>query len=444
MFATAAAMVLWDQGLLDLDEPLTTYIPEFKMQDERYKQITPRMLMNHSSGLYGTTGRNGFLFDDPDPQVHDEVLPNLASQRLKADPGEFSVYCNDGFTLLEILVERISGMSFSEFLAEHFARPLGLANTKTPCDDLDRKERVVKNTVPFYAGSTPTETLMLLGSGGLYSTAEDLCRFGRVLMGKHPEILSEEAALLMRNEEYKRGWWVEAEGGRYIGGYGLGWDNVHCYPFYEYGLQALAKGGDTQLFHSSLVVIPELDLAMAVASSGGRSYFDYAFAASILQEYLLQKGAIAELLPSRPIVPPVKAAMPTELGAFSGLYVSIADTHWVTVEDGVLTISPLDGQPEAQWVYVGEEGFKNESGDTALTFTVQGDDRTYIKSSRLISIPGVGQVPHVDLQYQRVEPVPLAEEVLAAWQARAGKAYLVVTEKATSQAYCSLTSLNRN
>lgn len=61
MFATAAAMVLWDQGLLDLDKPLTTYIPEFKMADERYREITPRMLMNHASGLYGTSLANACL-----------------------------------------------------------------------------------------------------------------------------------------------------------------------------------------------------------------------------------------------------------------------------------------------------------------------------------------------------------------------------------------------
>jgi CubicO group peptidase (beta-lactamase class C family) len=41
MFATAAAMSLWDQGLIDLDKPLTTYIPEFRMADERYMRLPP-------------------------------------------------------------------------------------------------------------------------------------------------------------------------------------------------------------------------------------------------------------------------------------------------------------------------------------------------------------------------------------------------------------------
>ncbi|HPB88133.1 MAG TPA: serine hydrolase domain-containing protein, partial [Thermotogota bacterium] len=99
MFVTAATMMLADKGLLDIDTPLTVYIPEFQMADERYKEITPRMLMNHSSGIYGSSFSNSFLFDDPDKTAHDTLLARLASQGLKADPGEMCDYCNDGFSL---------------------------------------------------------------------------------------------------------------------------------------------------------------------------------------------------------------------------------------------------------------------------------------------------------------------------------------------------------
>src|SRR5690606_5111880 len=116
MIVAAATMQLVDAKLVDLDEPLTTYINDFKMADERYRQITPRMLLNHSSGLYGTHYENSMLFDDNDTQSHDELLRKLRSEHLKSDPGAYSVYCNDGFTLLEILVERVSGMSYTDYL----------------------------------------------------------------------------------------------------------------------------------------------------------------------------------------------------------------------------------------------------------------------------------------------------------------------------------------
>lgn len=54
MFTATAVMMLLDQGKLDLDEPVTTFIREFKMADPRYKEITVRMLLNHSSGFLGS------------------------------------------------------------------------------------------------------------------------------------------------------------------------------------------------------------------------------------------------------------------------------------------------------------------------------------------------------------------------------------------------------
>ena len=116
VFGAVAVMKLVDEGKIDLDTPLVQYITDFKMKDERYKHITPRMLLNHSSGLRGTRSPNDSLFEDNDPYAHDTILQTLSDQTLKSDPGAFSVYCNSGFTLAEILVERVSNMSFTTFV----------------------------------------------------------------------------------------------------------------------------------------------------------------------------------------------------------------------------------------------------------------------------------------------------------------------------------------
>ena len=434
MFSTAAAMSLWDQGLIDLDKPLTTYIPEFRMADERYKEITPRMLMNHSSGLYGSSLANAFLFDDNDTLAHDTLLAKLAKQRLRAAPGKISEYCNDGFSLLEILIERVSGMPYTDFLAEHFTKPLGLENTKTPQDAFDKANRLVKVYVPFYEALLPNDTVNALGTGGLYSTAEDLCRFAPVLMGKRPEMLSEQAALLMQNEEYKKGIWVDAEGDNLLG-YGLGWDTVHSFPFGDYGIQAMTKGGDTQLFHSSLVTIPELDIAMAVVSAGGSSSIDYAFAASALQELLLEKGIIRQITPQRALAAPVKADMPKELEAYSGLYANALSEINITVKDGTLTSTPLDGSEGSQYVYTGDQVFQSEDGSKSFKFTRQKDGNLYLEKSLYAVLPGVGTLDATMFDCQKIEPNPLSKTVLGAWSARAEKKYYVVSEKPTSQAY---------
>lgn len=96
------------------------------------------MLMNHSLGLYGSHYGNSFLFDDNETKNHDELLVKLQSENLKSNPGEFSVYCNNGFQLLEILIERVSGLSYSEFLETCISKPLHLTSTKTPRDSFDR------------------------------------------------------------------------------------------------------------------------------------------------------------------------------------------------------------------------------------------------------------------------------------------------------------------
>ena len=166
MFATTAIMMLSDEGKIDLDQPVLTYVPEFKMADERYKQITVRMLLNHSSGIYGSTFQNAFLFDYPSTLSHDNLLSNLETQGLKAAPGEFSVYCNDGFTLAELIVERISGMSFTDYIKQNITEPLKMTNTFTPQSDFD-KNRLVRT----YVGNqeTPVDTINVIGSGGIFN-----------------------------------------------------------------------------------------------------------------------------------------------------------------------------------------------------------------------------------------------------------------------------------
>ena len=99
VYVTAAVMQLVDQGKVDLDAPVIDYIDDFKMADERYKDITVRMLMNHSSGLMGTVLKDDTLINDNVLDREKLMLTNLATQHLKADPGAYSSYCNDGFDL---------------------------------------------------------------------------------------------------------------------------------------------------------------------------------------------------------------------------------------------------------------------------------------------------------------------------------------------------------
>lgn len=286
-------MQLVEQGKVNLDSPVVSYIPEFVMADSRYKDITVRMLLNHSSGLMGSTLSNALLFNDGDFTTYQNFLNILKNSRLKANPGEFSVYCNDGFTLAEILIEKVSNMSFTEYIKHNISAPLNLYNTKTPVDSFS-KHRLVKTYLPNVKYNLPTDTFNMIGTGGIYSTAENLCVFSTIFMNNSSSsVLTRDSAKTMENTEYLRGLWPEEELSSLS--YGLGWDTVDTYPFNQYGIKALSKGGDTTVFHGNLTVLPEENMAIAVLSSGGSSAYDQLVANEILLTALEAKGRIKEI-----------------------------------------------------------------------------------------------------------------------------------------------------
>ena len=125
MFAAVAVMQLVDLGLVDLDKPLVKYLPSFRMADPRSDKITVRMLLNHTSGIPGTRYTSAETTVAV-PGYAQAVLASLADQRLKADPGAFAVYCNDGWTLCDPLVAAVTKMSYVDWVKQKIFAPLGM------------------------------------------------------------------------------------------------------------------------------------------------------------------------------------------------------------------------------------------------------------------------------------------------------------------------------
>ncbi|PFZ05292.1 serine hydrolase [Bacillus pseudomycoides] len=430
MYAAAAVMKLVDEGKVDLDAPVVHYVPDFKMKDERYKHITPRMLLNHSSGLQGSTLSNAFLFNDNDTYAHDVLLRQLSNQSLKADPGAFSVYCNDGFTLAEILVERVSDMSFTEFLHQRFTEPLKLNHTKTPQDKW-KDEKRAGLYFPAYQGQLPIESVNVIGSGGISSTAEDMVRFSQLFMGQGKGILSDKAVKAMEQEEYKKGMWP-GDGDNSFN-YGLGWDSVKLYPFSEYGIKGLAKGGDTALQHAILVVLPEQKMAAAVLSSGGRSSTNQLLATELLLAALKEKGTIKDIKPNKSFGKPVKAKMPQDVAKKSGFYGN-SESHFKIeiTKNGELF---LPSNREEKYVYTANGSFINEKGTSKLNFVTEKNGRTYLRESTYKSTPGLGQDVMTHYLAEKLEDNVLSKKTAAAWAKREGVKFYLVNEKFSSIEY---------
>jgi len=441
MFTTVAIMLLVDQNKLDLDEPVTTYVPDFVMEDMRYKDITIRMLLNHSSGLMGSTFTNSFLFDDSNTYNHDNLLKMLAKQKLKADPGAFSVYCNDGFSLAELVVERVSGLTFSEFIRINITKPLNLRNTFTPQDDFDRN--LMAKT--FIRGNeTPPENVNVIGTGGIYSTALELCLFGQIFMensnnDKAKDFLSTNSIETLMEKEYLRGMWPEQKDNSF--NYGLGWDSVELYPFNRYEIQAIAKGGDTYLYHSSLIVIPKQNIVFAAVMSGGSSIIGEIMGISLLQQVLLASKKIKKILPydqnESTVVP-----MPSELIDYSGIYAENNYVKKIEIEqNGTLNLTILTADlPVETYHYYSSGEFMNEDKSKALSFVKEENGEIYLRIIQTLTLPGVGKTVITEYDSVKILPNLVDINIQQTWDNRSGT-YYILNEISSGLAYFNLTGV---
>lgn len=436
IYTTVAVMKLAEAGKINLDTPVTTYLKDFKMADPRYTKITVRMLLNHSSGLAGTSSTNAFLFNDDDQQAADELLERLSTQKLKAEPGAFSAYCNDGFTMAQLIVEAVSGKDFMDYVRAEILSPLELKNTYAPQDEFSRDR-----LAPTYASAEdtrelPAETLGIVGTGGLYATAADLAAFGSALTGT--ALLSEKSTAAMAAPEYDRGIWPDEPLG--LVSYGLGWDAVEFAPFTQNGIQCLVKGGDTLRYHAALLVLPEYKMAAAVVSSGGVSVYNELAAAQLLVNALKERGVkLDETAPALPAAAP--AAMPPALTKESGYYGAATQQVKLTVSaDGKLTLHQmaLADVPDQTLSYYSDGSFRDENNVAAVKLVRESNGYTYLYQRSYAPLPGLGVLPTSDYLLVKMPDNSVSAKTQAAWDALMSMNAVPLAEKYTSQLYLAL------
>jgi len=257
VYCAAAVMKLVDEGKVDLDAPVVSYLPEFKMEDERYKDITVRMLLDHSSGIPGTSYTIGLSYNKYDTRMYEKVYDSFAKSSLKADPGKFSVYCNDGFMLAEMLVAKVSGKSYSEYMQENIFTPIGAASSGFSDREFAPGSYAVQ-------GTRPHEFPNVMGAGGVSTNITDLCRFGQVFLNQEQGIFSEESFDELKSSQGK----TFTPEDNFSVNYGLGWDSVdNKFEKYDFGKGVLAKSGGTNQFSSQLYVIPQYNMVCAISAT---------------------------------------------------------------------------------------------------------------------------------------------------------------------------------
>lgn len=259
IFTTVALLILIEQGKCSLDQPVYTLLEDFTMQDERYKQITIRMLLTHCAGFYGNTPIGKYTLSTNRDYL-EQVLSFMQESELKDEPGKFSVYCNDGFAVAEALIEKLSQMSYGEFIDEVILTPCNMKHTEFPDHEI-REGRIVYAKTD-YNTDYPQEYVNGIGSGGIYSTAEDLCLFMDALQGNR--LLSEASRKQMNALQIPLKMELEKLS---LDHYGLGWDSVDLNTAAQFNLKAMAKSGSTYGFGSYVINCPVEHISASIVMS---------------------------------------------------------------------------------------------------------------------------------------------------------------------------------
>jgi CubicO group peptidase (beta-lactamase class C family) len=188
MFTSVAIAQLAQAGKLSYDDTLAHVLPDYPNQTAARK-ITIMELLTHTAGL-GDFFKPEF-FEQPDDYVSlRDYLPLFARERLLFEPGAGWSYSNAGYIVLGLVIEKVSGENYFDYVRNHVFQPAGMTNT-----DSFERNTVVPNLALGYAADdndpdhkTPrqanTTSLPLKGSsaGGGYSTTDDLLRFSQALL----------------------------------------------------------------------------------------------------------------------------------------------------------------------------------------------------------------------------------------------------------------------
>ncbi|MEP6692248.1 MAG: serine hydrolase [Gemmatimonadaceae bacterium] len=179
---TTAIMVLYDEGKVDLDAPVSRYLPDFI--GENKDAVTIRLLLEHRSGL--PADRDLWRLPHDPPATKSSVLQTP----LVCKPGDCYIYSDLGAITLGMIVEAVSGETLDQFLDTRIYKPLGMNNTFfRPADSLKSRIAPTEVTPPRgypLRGEVHDENSYALGGvaghAGLFSTASDLSIFAQMML----------------------------------------------------------------------------------------------------------------------------------------------------------------------------------------------------------------------------------------------------------------------
>ena len=178
-FTAVAVLMLYEQGLIGLDDTLTNYFPELP-----YPRITIRQLLNHTSGLPIYFWLAEHKWKEEIPPTNEDMIALMAEQNLSLffRPGAIFDYSNTGYLLLAALVERVSGEPFSTFVEDNIFDPLGMNDSFVYSFGYDtiRANQLAGYRIyrrRYHIAIPGTVNDAVVGDKNIYSTGNDMLKW---------------------------------------------------------------------------------------------------------------------------------------------------------------------------------------------------------------------------------------------------------------------------
>jgi CubicO group peptidase (beta-lactamase class C family) len=176
-FTATAAMFAAQDSLVDLDAPITNYLPNFRVnsifEDHPEQKITLRILLSHTAGLTHEAPYGG-NFDLPAYSFEKHVA-SISDTWLKFPVGMYYAYSNLGIDLAGYILQERSGIPFIQYVQEKVLQPLGMKNSTLDVNQVRaRSTRAIGHTGSLFP---PPVDFLLIPSGGVWTTAADMTRY---------------------------------------------------------------------------------------------------------------------------------------------------------------------------------------------------------------------------------------------------------------------------
>jgi CubicO group peptidase (beta-lactamase class C family) len=367
-FTAAAVMLAVQEGLVDLDTPVSKYLPEFHVNSifeaRPQDKITLRHLLSHTAGFThdAPVGNN----NDLDPGAWQNHIASISDTWLLFPVGTRYNYCNNGIDLAAYIVEVRAGIPFQQYVKTHLLDPLGMTRSTFDIDAI----RALPDKAIGHSFSPKMPLVQMMPSGGMYTSANDMARYllfylnlGKTNPGQAGEIqvLSEDLVKTMYEGQFPA-----SAGQRY--GLGLGFDRARdairtlqighggggfgflsdmvWYPQIKFGVVWLSNSSehDLQSWLTGQIVGDYIDANRGTMAS--RAYQSQLFTQRSFgpqDPAILPDESLAELIQSKAL--PAGAGDANRWQAYTGTYGvrtwgRTTDLHQVRLKKGALT---LDG-----------------------------------------------------------------------------------------------------